>query len=245
MKSLYCCVLSLQARIHKFRLSNWHRLRHQLHQPNHRRYCQRCFRTDLESPWHRTEIEFFISLFYITSLWFDRLNCLLDLDSKPVALWCCRQSSFRIEYVDTAWKSEIGNFFIWKIKILHFGPDQSKDWVWHSDTHLKKKQIIKKPVTHLFTTPQEETIAELHNISLVHASHLLPLIFGGIIERKLGNASGFFCSYNFQALHHSGNRFMFQCRIFSFRLFTDDNTIDVMMTTLDTRQTSNMHNVCI
>lgn len=99
--------------------------------------------------------------------------------------------------------------------------------------------------SHLLTALQEQTVAQFHDISLVYACHLLPLILGGIVERKFGNSGRFLSRDNLQALHHTGNRFMFQCRVFAFSLFTNDDGIDVMMTTLHAWQTSDVHNICI
>ena len=39
--------------------------------------------------------------------------------------------------------------------------------------------------------------------------------------------------------------FMLQSRVFTLRHLTDDNCINVLMSTLDTRQGFDVHNVCI
>lgn len=35
---------------------------------------------------------------------------------------------------------------------------------------------------YLFTASQEEAITQFHDVGFVHTGHLLPAIFGGIIE---------------------------------------------------------------
>lgn len=41
---------------------------------------------------------------------------------------------------------------------------------------------------YLFTALQEQSIAQFHNIGLVHAGHLLAIILCGIIKGKLSDA---------------------------------------------------------
>lgn len=44
-----------------------------------------------------------------------------------------------------------------------------------------------------------------HDIGLVNSCDFVSALFGGIIEGKLGDASGLFSGYNLQTLDHSCN----------------------------------------
>ena len=70
-------------------------------------------------------------------------------------------------------------------------------------------------------------------------------MFCRIIKCKFGNASGLFCSDHFQAFHHSGNRFMFQCRVFTLSLFPHNNQIDIFVLGRNARQTSHFDHISI
>lgn len=90
-------------------------------------------------------------------------------------------------------------------------------WIQFRDLNSKILRLELAIVTqvistnYLFAAPQEQTIAEFHNVGFVNASNLLAIIFGGIVEGKFGNAQRFFSGNNFQTLYNTVNRFMLQC----------------------------------
>ena len=52
-------------------------------------------------------------------------------------------------------------------------------------------------------TLNSESLGDLHDISFVHGGHLLPVMLGGVVKSKLGNASTFLPSDNLQAFYNT------------------------------------------
>lgn len=82
--------------------------------------------------------------------------------------------------------------------------------------------------SYLLATSQKQTIAEFHDVRLVHAGDLLAVVLCGIVECEFCDAQWLSGGDNFQAFHHTINALVFECRIFTFSLFTNNHTIDIL-----------------
>lgn len=96
---------------------------------------------------------------------------------------------------------------------------------------------------HLFAASQEQTIAKLHDVGFVDGSHLLPVVLDGVVEREFGNSQRLGLSDHFQTLDDSGHGLVLEGRVFSLGLFTNDDSVDILMASVDSRQAGNVDNV--
>lgn len=98
---------------------------------------------------------------------------------------------------------------------------------------------------HFLAASQEQSVAELHDVSLVHSCHLLAVMFDGIIESELGDSQRLLFGDHLETLDYSRNSLMFKCRVLAFCLFTDDNSVDVLVTSIDTRQADHVNHISV
>jgi hypothetical protein len=80
------------------------------------------------------------------------------------------------------------------VKLLRVG-DQLHGGVVHN--HLLKLNSGVE-LCNLLAGAHEETVAQLHDVGLVNAGHLLAAVAGGVVEGELGNAAGLFASNDLQ-----------------------------------------------
>lgn len=62
----------------------------------------------------------------------------------------------------------------------------------------------------------------------MYTGHLLPLIFGRIIECEFSDTHWFLSGNNFQAFNYTINGFMLKRWVFTFGLFTNNNRINIL-----------------
>lgn len=98
---------------------------------------------------------------------------------------------------------------------------------------------------HLFATLQEQTIAKLHDVGFVDGSDLLPVVLDGVVERELGNSQRLGLSDDFEALNDSRYGLVFEGRVFTFGLFANDDSVDVLMASANSGQADNVNNVSV
>ena len=94
---------------------------------------------------------------------------------------------------------------------------------------LIHNQIFPGREASILCIPEKETVAQLHDVRLVHTRHLLAPVSRGVIEGKLGDAPRLFRGDNLQAFDHSRDRLMLQGRIFALRLFSDHHHVQVLV----------------
>lgn len=98
---------------------------------------------------------------------------------------------------------------------------------------------------HFFAASQEQSIAELHDVGLVHSCHLLAVVFDGVIESELGDPQRLLFGDDLETLDDSRNSLVFKSRVLAFCLFADDNSVDVLVTSIDTRQADDVDHVSV
>ena len=76
-------------------------------------------------------------------------------------------------------------------------------------------------------TFQKQSVRQFHDVCFVHSDHLFTTQLGCVIESKFGNSPRLFFGNDFHAFDDPGNWLMLKCWIFSFRLFSYGDEINV------------------
>lgn len=78
----------------------------------------------------------------------------------------------------------------------------------------------------------EKAIRKLHDVGLVDAGNLLAVVGKSETKGELGNALGFGASDNLQGLHNTLHGLVFETRVFTFGVLTDNAKINILVTGL-------------
>lgn len=84
----------------------------------------------------------------------------------------------------------------------------------------------------LVESAAEKTVGKFHDVGLVDASNLLPVVGECEAESKLGNALGLGAGDDFERLDHALDRLVLQARILALGVLTDDAKINILVTSL-------------
>ena len=76
---------------------------------------------------------------------------------------------------------------------------------------------------------EEQAVAELHDVGLVHRGHALAAPAPGLVERKLGDARRRHLGDDLDALDHSGHHGVLEPGIQVFGVLADDDQIDTLV----------------
>lgn len=75
----------------------------------------------------------------------------------------------------------------------------------------------------------EQAVGKLHDVGLVDASDLLPVVGEGEAEGKLGNALGFGTGDDLQRLDHTLHGLVFKTGVFTLGVLTDNAKVDILV----------------
>ncbi|EDK39048.1 hypothetical protein PGUG_03147 [Meyerozyma guilliermondii ATCC 6260] len=88
-------------------------------------------------------------------------------------------------------------------------------------------------LTHIFHGLTEQTISQFHDIGLVDGGDQLTVVLLGKVKCKLGDSLGFEPGHDLHRLNHTRVRLVFQSRIFTFSVFSDEGKVNALQTRLD------------
>lgn len=94
----------------------------------------------------------------------------------------------------------------------------------------------------LVESATEQTVGQFHDVCLVNAGDLLPVVCQGKAKGKFRDTLRFGTSDNFQRLDDTLNRLMFKARVFSLGVLTDDAKVDILMACLVARDVLDQNN---
>ena len=76
---------------------------------------------------------------------------------------------------------------------------------------------------------EEQTITKLHDVGLVDASDLLPVVCEGERERKLGDALRLCAGDDLEGLDNAGDGLVLQTGVLAFGVLSDEHSVDVFI----------------
>ena len=88
----------------------------------------------------------------------------------------------------------------------------------------------------------EEAVSQLHDVGLVDAGNLLSVVGEGKAESKLGDTLRLGAGDNLQRLDHSLHRLVFEARVLSLGVLTDDAKVDILVARLIAGNVFDQHN---
>lgn len=94
----------------------------------------------------------------------------------------------------------------------------------------------------LMESVTEETVGKLHDIGLVDASNLLPVVGEGKAESKLGNTLRLGAGDNLQRLDHSLHRLVLEAGVLSLGVLTDNAKVDIFVARFVAGDVLDQHN---
>lgn len=78
----------------------------------------------------------------------------------------------------------------------------------------------------------EQTVGKLHDVSLVNASDLLPVVGKGKAKSELGDTLGLGAGDDLQRLNNTLDRLVLEAGVFTLGVLTDDAEIDILVASL-------------
>lgn len=97
----------------------------------------------------------------------------------------------------------------------------------------------------LLDSVAEETVGKLHDVGLVDASDLAPVVGQSKGESKLGDALTLRAGDNFQRLNDAVDGLVLKARVFTLGVLTDDAQVDVLVTGLVAGDVLDEHNASV
>src|SRR5262249_2752259 len=91
---------------------------------------------------------------------------------------------------------------------------------------------------------EEETVREFHNVGFVNCGNAPASALSRIFESELRNSHAGSFGYYLQTLDYSGNDYVFDARIEVFRVFANNNQIDILESSLNSGQILYRAQVC-
>jgi hypothetical protein len=83
---------------------------------------------------------------------------------------------------------------------------------------------------------EEETVTELHDVGLVHASDLLAVVLECEVEGKAADTLSLSTGRNLQALDDTREALVLKTRVLALSVLTDDSKVNVRVTSRDARK---------